>query len=165
MPRLPKTNVGRLLGCIGPSSTTRSLHLKRSRLPRITASSDGDPTSSSESKSTLTLTDGSMPLARKASNAASSIRIGALSSDDERANGPHSGSIAVPYRSSIGSGSQRPFDPLRFKTGFHGLSWAHSDGFTGWPSRCALLGQHPHFMNGEQPDADAIRQYETAINE
>src|SRR3954469_10508710 len=28
-----------------------------------------------------------------------------------------------------------------------------------------LLGQDPHFMNGEQTDADAIRQYETAINE
>ena len=28
-----------------------------------------------------------------------------------------------------------------------------------------LLGQDPHFMNGEQTAADAIRQYETAINE
>ncbi len=28
-----------------------------------------------------------------------------------------------------------------------------------------LLGQDPHFMNGEQTDADAIQQYETAINE
>src|SRR3954465_5752469 len=28
-----------------------------------------------------------------------------------------------------------------------------------------LLGQDLHFMNGEQTDADAIRQYETAINE
>ena len=28
-----------------------------------------------------------------------------------------------------------------------------------------LLGQDPHFMNGEQTEADAIRQYETAINE
>src|SRR5215217_6000861 len=28
-----------------------------------------------------------------------------------------------------------------------------------------LLGQDPHFMNGEQTDTDAIRQYETAINE
>src|SRR3954452_6278049 len=28
-----------------------------------------------------------------------------------------------------------------------------------------LLGQDPHFMNGEQTDADAIWQYETAINE
>src|SRR5215212_11936856 len=28
-----------------------------------------------------------------------------------------------------------------------------------------LLGQDPHFMNGEQTDADAIRQYEAAINE
>src|SRR3954462_2316643 len=29
----------------------------------------------------------------------------------------------------------------------------------------ALLGQDPHFMNGEQPEANAIRQYATAINE
>src|SRR5215212_9692809 len=28
-----------------------------------------------------------------------------------------------------------------------------------------LLGQDPHFMNGEQTDADAIQQYEAAINE
>src|SRR3954447_23966411 len=28
-----------------------------------------------------------------------------------------------------------------------------------------LLGQDPHFMNGEQTDPEAIRQYETAINE
>src|SRR5215203_3877864 len=28
-----------------------------------------------------------------------------------------------------------------------------------------LLGQDPHFMNGERTDTDAIRQYETAINE
>src|SRR4051812_42926083 len=28
-----------------------------------------------------------------------------------------------------------------------------------------LLGQDPHFMNGEQTEAAAIRQYETAINE
>src|SRR3954469_18364632 len=28
-----------------------------------------------------------------------------------------------------------------------------------------LLGQDPHFMNGEQTDADAIRQYETALTE
>ena len=28
-----------------------------------------------------------------------------------------------------------------------------------------LLGQDPHFMNGEQTEADAIRHYEAAINE
>jgi PAS domain S-box-containing protein len=28
-----------------------------------------------------------------------------------------------------------------------------------------LLGQDPHFMNGEETEAAAIRQYETAINE
>src|SRR3954451_18476144 len=32
-------------------------------------------------------------------------------------------------------------------------------------SEDAVLGQDPHFMNGEQTDADAIWQYETAINE
>src|SRR6476469_1633125 len=28
-----------------------------------------------------------------------------------------------------------------------------------------LLGQDPHFMNGEETEAAAIQQYETAINE
>src|SRR3954454_22998717 len=44
---------------------------------------------------------------------------------------------------------------------FANLAFIELSGYT----EDELLGQDPHFMNGAQTDADAIWQYETAINE
>jgi hypothetical protein len=132
MPRAPVLSVGIFVPARPPSAEIMPSASSRRRWRSTMVRRLGLPISSSPSKSSFTLTEGFTPSAFSASSPARIARIGALSSEAERAKTRHSPSSGARSEAMSSVFTPGRSGPSR-STGVQG-GLVQRSGSTGWPS-------------------------------